>query len=94
MVTAASSKIKGTRVAKWFDFGTAAQFRHSGRRPAIHAFAEASTARRGWRAFARHGDERLAAPAKRKLAVSAKRFGYFAASLNVTTGLFVGGFAG
>ena len=36
----------------------AARRRHGGRRPAIHAFAAISTARRGWSAFADHDGER------------------------------------
>jgi hypothetical protein len=65
---------KAPWINKCCDVGAAAQSRHSGRRPAIRAFSEISTASRGWQAFARHDDERLAA--------LVKRLGYFTTSPN------------
>ena len=58
-------------INKCFDIGTAVSSRYSGRRPAIYAFFQTRTACRGWRAFARHDD--------RRLATLANRFGYFVA---------------
>jgi hypothetical protein len=52
-----------------YQHGTVVRYLHGRRRPAIHVFPEASTASRGWCAFAHHDGAR---PAPRS-----SRFGYF-----------------